>query len=393
MYPQIPLGTAIRHRNAFIEIDDTDSYKRCRVKLHAAGIVLRDEMQGSEIKTKRQQVCRAGEFLVAEIDAKLGGFGIVPEGLHGAIVSSHYFLFEIDEMVLDRSFLGYYIQTSAFRDQVEAQGSTNYAAIRPQHVLDYLIPLPPLHEQQRIVARIESLAAKIEEARGIRTESLEGRKSIVGAVSRNLVAAFGNAPKYSIGEISEVRSGIQKSPNRTPLANPVRYLTVAHVQRDHITLDDPRFFEVTPPELERWRLLPGDVLIVEGNGSATQIGRTALFRGELDNCVHQNHVIRVRPDPRRIDSEFLNTYPNSPVGQAEVQARSRSTSGLRTLSVGRIKSLEIPALSLIQQSRFVDELGELRKRADVISRLQAESANEMAAPLPAIIDRAFRGEL
>ena len=51
---------------------------------------------GAEIKTKRQQRVQAGDLLVAEIDAKVGGFGIVPAGLAGAIVSSHYFLYEVD---------------------------------------------------------------------------------------------------------------------------------------------------------------------------------------------------------------------------------------------------------------------------------------------------------
>ena len=59
-------------------------------------------MVGAEIKTKEQQVCRAGEFLVAEIDAKLGGYGLVPDSLDGAIVSSHYFLFGVNDAKLDR---------------------------------------------------------------------------------------------------------------------------------------------------------------------------------------------------------------------------------------------------------------------------------------------------
>jgi type I restriction enzyme S subunit len=172
-YPEFPLSVAIKHRKEFIEIDDSQMYKRCRVQLHAAGIVLRDEVSGPEIKTKRQQVCRAGDFLVAEIDAKHGGFGIVSSALAGAIVSSHYFLFEIDEDILDRRYLGFYIRTPRFRDQVAAQGTTNYAAIRPQHVLDYLVPLPPLPEQRRIVARVEALAAKIEEALGLRRKAEE----------------------------------------------------------------------------------------------------------------------------------------------------------------------------------------------------------------------------
>src|SRR5438132_287584 len=105
-YPMAPLGDVIRQRSEFIEIDDFKAYKRCRVQMHAQGVVLRDIVQGTEIKTKKQQVCHAGEFLVAEIDAKVGGFGIVPDGLDDAIVSSHYFLFDLDAAILNRSFLG-----------------------------------------------------------------------------------------------------------------------------------------------------------------------------------------------------------------------------------------------------------------------------------------------
>lgn len=75
-WPQVPLGEVLTHRKEFVEVDDLATYRRPRVKLHAQGIVLRDEVEGSLIKTKKQQVCRAGEFLVAEIDAKVGGFGM-----------------------------------------------------------------------------------------------------------------------------------------------------------------------------------------------------------------------------------------------------------------------------------------------------------------------------
>src|SRR5713101_6138034 len=164
-FPMVPLGRVIRHRSEFIGIDDVEVYKRCRVQLHAQGIVQRDIVQGTEIKTKKQQVCKAGELLVAEIDDKIGGFGIVPQSLDGAIVSSHYFLFTVDESLLDRRFLDFFIRTQSFREQVQAQGSTNYAAIRPIDVLGYEIPLPPLEEQQRIVVRIEELSTRIEKGR------------------------------------------------------------------------------------------------------------------------------------------------------------------------------------------------------------------------------------
>ena len=107
-WPLVPLGEVVSQRKEFIRINDLEIYKRCRVQLHVQGIVLRDVVSGVEIKTKEQQICRAGEFLVrTEIDAKVGGFGIVPENLDSAIVSSHYFLFVLDESVLDRRFLDF----------------------------------------------------------------------------------------------------------------------------------------------------------------------------------------------------------------------------------------------------------------------------------------------
>lgn len=185
-WPIVRLAEILTQRKEFIVIDDLQAYKRARVQLHAQGIVLRDELPGAMIKTKKQQLCRAGEFLVAEIDAKVGGFGIIPSELEGAIVSSHYFLFGAKDDRLDRRFLGWFIKTRAFRQQVAAQGSTNYAAIRPADVLGYQIPLPPLAEQLWIVTRIEELAGKIAEARSLRHQSIEEAGAVVTSMHVSL---------------------------------------------------------------------------------------------------------------------------------------------------------------------------------------------------------------
>lgn len=167
-WPTVKLGEVLHQRKVFITIEDTQEYVRPKVKLHAQGIVLRDRVSGSEIKTKKQQICRVSDFLVAEIDAKMGGFGIVPIELDEAIVSSHYFLFESNQEKLLPDFLSYYCKTKAFRDQVAAQGTTNYAAIRAGHVLEYVMPLPSIDEQQRIVARINTVQVQLKEADKLR---------------------------------------------------------------------------------------------------------------------------------------------------------------------------------------------------------------------------------
>lgn len=164
-WPRVPLGEVLQQRKEFITISDTKTYIRPTVRLNARGIVQRDEVTGAVIKTKSQQVCRAGEFLVAEIDAKHGGFGIVPPELAGSIVSSHYFLFELNCERVDPRFFAWAICNPDFAAQVRATGSTNYAAIRPSHVLHYTMALPTLADQRRVADRLDSIATRTAQMR------------------------------------------------------------------------------------------------------------------------------------------------------------------------------------------------------------------------------------
>ena len=124
------------------------------------------------------------------------------------------------------------------------------------------------------------------------------------------------------------------------MKNKFPFLRVANVLRGRLDLDEIHEIELFAGEFEKLQLKEGDLLVVEGNGSRTEIGRSALWNGKIEGCVHQNHVIRVRlleGLPR-----FLNAYWNSPAGTHRVAKVAASTSGLYTLSVGKIASLPVP---------------------------------------------------
>lgn len=174
-FPIVPLKEVLIQRKGFITIDDSIIYKRCRAQVQAKGIILRDEIIGKEIKTKKQQVCKTDDFLVAEIDAKVGGFGIIPDYLEDAIVSGHYFLFEIDKTKLLPEYLGIVIKQNDFFKQIKSTGSTNYAAIRPYHVLEYVIPLPLITEQELL---INAYNQKVEQAKQLEKEAEELERGI-----------------------------------------------------------------------------------------------------------------------------------------------------------------------------------------------------------------------
>ena len=157
----VSLGEVIRHRKGSITIDDATNYKLCRVQLHRRGVVLRQHLLGAEINTKKQQVCKAGDFLVAEMDAKVGGYGFVPPELDGAIVSSHYYLFELDDSKLHPPFLEVISQSQIIQQQIVPKGSTNYSSIRPDSVLSWKIPLPDLDIQKRVSRNFEAIQTKL----------------------------------------------------------------------------------------------------------------------------------------------------------------------------------------------------------------------------------------
>jgi type I restriction enzyme S subunit len=305
-WPAVSLKEVITLRKEFIQIDDLTAYKRCRVQLYAKGIVLRDTVLGAEIKTKKQQVCRANDFLVAEIDAKVGGFGIVSEELEGSIVSSHYFCFELNEKSLDCRFLDYFIRTRYFRDQVTAQGSTNYAAIRPEDVLGYEISLPPLDEQRRIVACIEELTARIEEARELRRRAVE-ETSVLLLSSKGIL--FGeefnkNWPVLELGKFAEIRAGVTLGRRLSGSAIKMPYLRVANVQDGYLDLNFIKEIEILESERDKWQLQDGDILLTEG-GDWDKLGRGVVWHNEIPDCIHQNHIFRLRFDPNEFDPEYL----------------------------------------------------------------------------------------
>jgi type I restriction enzyme S subunit len=195
----------------------------------------------------------------------------------------------------------------------------------------------------------------------------------------------------SLDMLSEIQGGIQKQPSRAPIANKYPFLRVANVARGILKLDDIHEIELFKGELERLALQKGDVLIVEGNGSLTEIGRCALWDGSIPNTVHQNHLIRARPIGMR--SEFVETWLNSLRGIERLTALAATTSGLYTLSVGKISKIPVPVPPIDEQTATVNLLAtalDEQKRQEIAAQL---SLKQSAAQRKNILKAAFSGQL
>ena len=196
----------------------------------------------------------------------------------------------------------------------------------------------------------------------------------------------------NLAQVTDIQGGIQKQPKRTPAQNAFPFLRVANVLRGNLDLEEVHKIELFSGELEKLRLSTGDLLIVEGNGSPSQIGRMAIWKGDIEDCVHQNHIIRAR-SYREIVPQYIEYYWNSPIGASEVSKVASSTSGLYTLSVSKVSDLTIPLPPLAEQRRIV---AEVERRLSVVQQAEAtvEASLARAERLrQSILKQAFSGKL
>lgn len=313
-------------------------------------------------------------------------------------------------------------------------------------LLECKVPIAPLAEQRRIVARIDALFAEIAEGEAALAEARKGldifrralvKAAVTGELTRdwraaNLASETGedllagiakgrakvsaqkararrardakpidiiDLPKLppswvwaTIRELGDVVGGLTKNPNREKLSAKLPYLRVANVQLGHLDLSEVKEIGVTNEERQRASLQQGDLLIVEGNGSIDQIGRCAIWNGEVAECVHQNHIIKVR-FPELGLSQWCFTWLLSPHGRHEIEQVAASTSGLHTLSISKVESLPIPIPPAAEATEIWHRVSDaIAASADTLAVLDAEAA-DAARLKQSILKAAFAGRL
>ena len=160
----------------------------------------------------------------------------------------------------------------------------------------------------------------------------------------------------SINQLGEVHNGITKN-QKLRANNPIEipYLRVANVYANKLKLDNMKTIMVKENEIQRYSLEKEDLLIVEGNGSRSQIGRVALWDGSISPCIHQNHVIAIRFRPTNI-AKYVLFWLLSRGGRRQIEELAATTSGLYTFSVSKVGKLRIPLPPLEEQNEIIDAI-------------------------------------
>jgi type I restriction enzyme S subunit len=302
------------------------------------------------------------------------------------------------EAFINSRYLFWWLLTPSFTESTARHQSRVVLPKINKEALGKLpVPVPPLAEQDRIVAALEYNLSHLDAATKSIISASRGMRGLWQSVLNSIAmpssdGMSGELRFRSIAEVAQVQGGIQKQAKRRPVNNAFPFLRVANVTRGKLDLSDVHKVELFGSEIERYRLEYGDLLVVEGNGSPEQIGRAAMWRNEIPNCVHQNHLIRIRPGPE-VDSRYLEYVWNSPDTAQRLRSLASSTSGLLTLSTAKVKSIKIPIPPRSTQEELVGQAKRWRSHLDGVERSVEDGYRRARFLRNSILAEAFVGRL
>lgn len=140
------------------------------------------------------------------------------------------------------------------------------------------------------------------------------------------------------------------------------YLAVANVQRGFFKLTDLKTIQIGKEELNKYLVNEGDLLITEG-GDWDKVGRTAIWRGGVDNCLHQNHVFKARVPSSSLLNEWVELVFNSGIGRDYFAGASKQTTNLASINMTQLRSFPMPIPPLDEQRAVLAKLDALTEQA------------------------------
>jgi type I restriction enzyme S subunit len=371
------------------------AYRQVGVRLWGQGAYEREPLDGGATKYRRLYRLEPGDIVVNKIWARNGSVAIVPPALGGCFVSSEFPTFVPRPEVLAPEWFHWLTKMHWFwaKCDEKSRGTSGKNRIRPERFLEITIPLPPLDEQRRIVGRIEDIAGKIEEARGLRRAAAEEAEAVMGATERRLFCNQ-NWPKRPLGDLiapGRLKNGI--SVKSSEGLSGTRCLTLSAMRGGRVNAVESKPVPLSLPEAVPYLVSQGDVFVVRGNGSKHLVGRAGVMRDSPQNTVFPDLYIRIDLEGSGLTEEFFVAAWNSPQTREIIEERAKTTSGIWKVNQGHVLSIPVPVPSAHDQGRVVAELAEGAAKVNGLGSLQTETAVELEALLPSVLERAFRGEL
>lgn len=361
-----------------VDVEAEKSYEIVGVLNRGRGLLHRGPLLGASTAYKTLNRIAPNQVVYSRLKAFEGAITVAPPGLGPAYASQEFPTFTCGPSILSNYFA---LLTTTTRLWSALQGlSTGMGGrrerVKPRDFLGIEITLPPLDVQRRIVDVMASVDAQI--------EALLAEQAACDLVwwghAAELIRALSGVESVRLEDIAEISGGLTKNKKDSdaPDLVEVPYLRVANVHRRVLDLTEIATIKTTRAKAESLRLLPGDVLFNEG-GDKDKLGRGDVWRGQIEACIHQNHVFRARLTDARFLPEFVSAWGNT-YGKDWFEAFGTQTTGIASINKAALSRFPVPSIPLEEQAMWADLLG-----------LAARTYDELGAELAGL--RVFRSAL
>jgi len=319
-------------------------------------------------------------IVISAVGARCGKC-FLASGKWRAIANTHVILPKPDKANV--RFLWYLLNDESFW----VKGGTAQPFVKVLDSLKTLIAVPPLAEQERIVKLLD----EADDLRKLRAQADRRAAALIPALFHEM---FGENVKKArervkLEQIAEVVSGVAKGRKfngRQPVEVP--YLRVANVQAGYLDLAEIKTIQALPEEVEELALRKGDVLLTEG-GDFDKLGRGAMLDQDLPNCIHQNHVFRVRVEQSKLEPVYFAKFLLTAEARGYFLGCAKRTTNLASINMTQLRALPVPIPPLLLQKEFAVRVAEIRE----MESAQSASRKRLDDLFQSMLHRAFEGEL
>lgn len=293
----------------------------------------------------------------------VGRVGFVEADMPGHAFSNFLHLLRPDPEQINPRFLGwvlYRINQTGRIIRLEQQTTQ----MRNLNFRDYLtmpLPVPPPHEQAAIAHILDAVDTALERTRA----AVERARDLDHSLLHELLEK-GLEPKRAgiqkhpphwtirrVDEVADVGSGVTLGKDVSGFKSvELPYLRVANVQDGHLDLSTVKTIRVRVDEVESYRLEVGDVLMTEG-GDIDKLGRGTIWEGQIPNCLHQNHIFRIRPIGKLLDPAFYALVVESDVAKRYFNRVAKRTTNLASTNKTQVRAFRFPVPPTLDEQRQI----------------------------------------
>ena len=378
----VPLGDVLSLDIDAVPVDSTASYEFAGVYSFGRGLFYRDEVRGSETTYRVFHRLHRDQFVMSQPKGWEGALARVTEAFDGKFLSPVFPTFSANADRLDIRYLELYFKQAKTWYVLERMSKGIGArrnSVYPDMLFSLEIPLPPLPEQQRIVARIERLAAKIEEARGLCAHNLSHAQRLLWSILFN--PGSGTPTLMPMAELVRLREpDVEVRPDET-----YHFAGVYSFGRGMFTGERRSGVSISYKKLTR--LQTADFTYPK---LMSWEGAFAVVPPECSGLVLSTEFPVFSIDDSRVLPEVMDVYFREPSVWESLGGSSTGTNlRRRRLDPRSFLASRFPVPPMTSQLA----LQSVKRKMDETKIFQTRVAADLDALLPAVLDRAFRGEL